>query len=337
MLIIAPITLILASILDAADGFVIPEQVNRLQHFATRPSALAAETTDGDFTTSIGDESDSLLAQSSSRLSHVMMYVPSVDKTVAYWKETANGQVTASSKLPDKNNDKEGDDELRSAMVVLGNGKTTKDCFALELVKNKHKTFDLGNCIPYLGVSSLVGYSSKEDLIKLIMGGSSSSDDDKPEEPNGIPIQSCPSAPGDFFSRFCLCTTDIPATCQFYTEILGMDLAGADGKLLCLRYPKKKNSDADAGDDDGASYGISTTLVFMPHEEELNKGNCLDHFVIATNANMDDAYTQIKESLEEQNLSESCPLFMKPTEMFGKKVIGVMDPNGYKVILAGNT
>ena len=87
------------------------------------------------------EESNNLLGQpgAASRLSHAMLQVPSVDATVKYWKETAKAQVTASSKVDPKADD---NSELRSAFVVLGNGKSVDNCFALELVFSNTKTFN---------------------------------------------------------------------------------------------------------------------------------------------------------------------------------------------------
>ncbi|CAB9497264.1 expressed unknown protein [Seminavis robusta] len=278
------------------------------------------------------DEYENLLATSSSRLSHVMLQVPSVDDTVAYWKETANAQVTASSKLDQETDNTK--DTLRSAFVVLGNGKTTEDCFALEIVRTRQKSFQLGNAVSYLGVSKLVQYASPQDLIAVIAGNDKDEAQliDDADEPNGIPVQSCASAPGDYLARLCLHTADMQATTDFYTDILGMTVAAADddGKMLCLRY----KGGEDSSDNNKQFYGVPTTLVFEP-ASELDKGNCLDHFVIATKADMDDLYQQLQQIMMEKDTENAGKLFMKPTEMFGKVVLGVMDPNGHKVILAG--
>jgi catechol 2,3-dioxygenase-like lactoylglutathione lyase family enzyme len=277
-------------------------------------------------------ESDNILATSASRLSHVMLQVPSVDATVAYWKETAKGQVTASSTLANTTNGDSTEDKLRSAFVKLGNGKTLEDCFALELVKNRQKSFQLGNAVSYIGVSKLVQYASPKDLIDAFAGDKNDKKKQTAAEPNGIPVQSSAAAPGDYLARLCLHTTDMKATADFYTNILGMTVPAADenGNMLCLRYKTDKAK--------SSFYGVPTTLIFEPLQQQqiLDKGNCLDHFVIATQASMKEVYAQLQETLNKrQDLQEKCPIFMKPTEMFGQTVIGVIDPNGYKVILAG--
>ena len=287
-----------------------------------------------------------------------MLKVPSVDAAVAYWKETANAQVTASSQLDDSsNNNKSNDnndenkepDKLRSAFVVLGNGKTIQDCFALELVRNKHNTFELGNAVSYLGVSKLIQFSNTRDDLMTIMTAtktkdSSDSTTTKPKEPNGIPVVSCASAPGDFLARFCLHTTNIKATTAFYTKILGMKVAAIDDKMLCLRYPlsdnksdKEKDTNKNKSDAQSSFYGVPTTLVFEPlsSNDTLHKGNCFDHIVVKTLADMGQVWEQLQDLIDENSDEIDCSIFMKPTEMFGQKVIGLLDPNGYKVILAG--
>jgi catechol 2,3-dioxygenase-like lactoylglutathione lyase family enzyme len=288
-----------------------------------------AATTNGE----IPPESDNILATSASRLSHMMLRVPSVDATVAYWKETARGKVTASSTMTNAT-DNDTEDKLRSAFVKLGNGKTLEDCFALELVKSRQSSYQLGNAVSYIGVSKLVQYTSPKDLIDVFAGDKNDKkkQTDTSAEPNGIPVQSCAAAPGDFFARLCLHTTDMEATADFYTNILGMTVPAVDEneKMLCLRY---KTDMAKS-----SFYGVPTTLVFEPLQQQhlFDKGNCFDHFVIATQASMEKVHTQLGELLNKrQDLQKKCPIFMKPTEMFGQTVIGVIDPNGYKVIVAG--
>jgi len=277
------------------------------------------------------DKNDNLLGRpiAASRLSHAMLQVPSVDTTLQFWKETSNAQVTASSQIDSNDN---GDDKLKSAFCVLGNGKSIDKCFALELVRNKHKEFVLGNAISYLGISKLIQFASPEDLISVITG--SKPDPPEQEEPNGLRTELVASAPGDYFARFCLHTSALDKTTDFYTNILGMDVAavGDNGEMLCLRYPSALLTDMT---DDSSVYGVPTTLVFepLPRGSTLSMGNCFDHLVIATEADIDAVYEQVQELLEESDLE--CPIFMKPTKMFGQKVIGVMDPNGYKIILAG--
>ena len=340
---------------------------HRHQHQALQISKLGAINGDGHAVANDGgdnidddknDETSNLLGRvtAGSRLSHAMLKVPSVDATVDFWKENAKAQVTASSKV-DKKDSGSSVDKLRSAFVVLGNGKSIDNCFALELVQNQHSkkdpdTFELGNVISYLGVSKLIQYASKEDLISIITGEAPSNSIEEQEEPNGMQVKLCASAPGDFLARFCLHTTSLEATTEFYTAILGMNVAaiGDNGEMLCLRYPSpSKDSDEGKDDKEDASssyYGVPTTLVFEPLSSQndddpksstlLEKGNCFDHLVIATQADIDAVYEQLQSSLSERS-DLDCPIFMKPTEMFGQKVIGVMDPSGYKVIIAGKT
>ena len=356
-----PLTLAALSLAGSVQGFNPCHHQHQHRHPALRISSLGAINGDshavandgGDSSDDKNDETSNLLGQvtAGSRLSHAMLKVPSVDTTVNFWKENAKAQVTASSKVDKK--DSSNTDELRSAFVVLGNGKSTDNCFALELVQNQHSkndpdNFELGNVVSYLGVSKLIQYTSKEDLISIITGEAPSNSIEEQEEPNGMQVKLCASAPGDFFARFCLHTTSLEATAEFYTEILGMNVAaiGDNGEMLCLRYPSlSKNSDEDMDEKEGTAssfYGVPTTLVFEPLASDnnddptsstsLEKGNCFDHLVIATQADIDAVYEQLQSSLSERSELD-CPIFMKPTEMFGQKVIGIMDPNGFKVVI----
>ena len=134
------------------------------------------------------------------------------------------------------------------------------------------------------------------------------------EEPNGIAVRSSASAPGDYFARFALKTNDLEATHAFYTSVLGMECKAEDEKMVCLRY--------ENGVFQG---GVSTTLVFDLTKEEIEKGDCFDHIAITTDADVSSLF----DTMQDQKV------FMKPTEMFGKQVMGLVDPNGYKVVLAG--
>lgn len=255
------------------------------------------------------DGDDHFLA-SQTMLSHAMLRVPSVDKTVAYWVEKG-GRIRVQTENPGASN---GEAQLRSAMIELGCHQPKSDdsppCFSLELIATKKENFELGNVLSYIGVSMLLQFQN--NLLGPILG-------DKPEaqgaEPNGIPVKSSASAPGDFLSRFSLRSKDLGATEKFYTSILGMEAKGKDENMLCLRY-----------DNDCFTAGVSTTLIFDATTDDLEKGDCFDHLAIATKANIEEIHTRLQD--------EDCTIFMKPTKMFGRDVMGLIDPNGYKVVLA---
>eukprot|EP00980_Cylindrotheca_fusiformis_P005603 scaffold1184_cov132-Cylindrotheca_fusiformis.AAC.24 len=261
------------------------------------------------FSVEESDKDDHLLG-CQSMLSHAMLKVPSVDKTVAYWLEKC-GTVRVQKEKPGTSN---GDSELLSAMIELGcneqNIEKHPPCFALELVATDKEDFQMGNVLSYLGVSMLLQFQN--NLLGAISG-------DKPEsqgpEPNGIPVKSSASAPGDFLARFALKSNDLISTEAFYTSVLGMEAKAKDKKMLCLRY-----------DNDCFTAGVPTTLIFDATTEDLEKGDCFDHLVIATRANIEEVHANFRD--------EDLTIFMKPTKMFGRDVIGLLDPNGYKVILA---
>jgi hypothetical protein len=76
-----------------------------------------------------------------------------------------------------------------------------------------------------------------------------------------------------------------------------------------------------------ASSGVPTTLVLDGTTGELHPGSCFDHIAIKTNSNV----AEISKTLDGMD----CKIFMKSTEMLGRQVMGVVDPNGYKFVLAG--
>jgi catechol 2,3-dioxygenase-like lactoylglutathione lyase family enzyme len=288
-----------------------------------------------------------------SRFSHVMLKVPSVDKAVDYWVEQG-GKVVISREDPNATNGQTG--RLLSAFVEMGsssnnNNNKSKEkennnnqsssstkAFALELVSigDQHR-FELGTSIAYIGVSLLLQFQN--NLLGVITGS------DKPPkapipEPNGIPVQYCASAPGDYLCRLALKSNNLPATLEFYTTVLGMDAKAQDETMICLRYDNNNSlSDGSSSGSSASSSGVPTTLLFdatpttttneddSSSSNKIIKGNCLDHIAIGTSASIEEQYERIK------NLG-TCSIFMNPTQMFGQTVMGVIDPNGYKVVLA---
>jgi catechol 2,3-dioxygenase-like lactoylglutathione lyase family enzyme len=233
-----------------------------------------------------------------------MLKVKSVEDSVLYWVNKG-GEVLHSRK--DK------DEKYVSAFVALGNGKTKEECFSLELVQTKD--FHLGNVINYIGVSLLLQFQN--NLEGLIAGIDKAREEGI--EPHGIPIQSCASSPGDFLCQLCLKSNDLDRTRSFYSSILNMDTVAQDESQLCLRYQGYDKS-----------RGVPMTLVFEGTNEKLDHGTCLDHIAIKTTSSISLLYQQrFKEDLA------AASVYMKPTEMFGMTVLGVQDPNGYKVVIAG--
>lgn len=266
----------------------------------------------------LADDSSSHPMANTSFLSHIMLKVPSVDRTVQYWTEKGGKIRMSRPKDPHATN---GDIELLSAFVELGCAKTDIQpppvCFALELVSTNKESYSVGNAISYIGVSMLLQFQN--NLLGAIIGNETPQS--QGDEPNGIPVQSAASAPGDFFARLALKSNDLAATQQFYTSVLGMEVKAQDETMLCLRY----NNKCFTG-------GVPITLVFDAVEkgDVIQVGDCFDHFVIATSTSVEDLFQQ------QFSTQDQCKIFMKPTDMFGKKVMGLMDPNGYKVILASS-
>lgn len=234
-----------------------------------------------------------------SRLSHIMLKVPSVDQAVDYWTQKGASVIRAR---------KTEEGTYKSAFIALGNGQTfADDCFALELVSNNN--MQLGNVIRYIGVSLLLQFQG--NLKGILVGDKPKSEGD---EPNGIPVKSCAAAPGDYFCRLALASRDLDASRKFYENILGMKTVAADERMVCLRY-------------DTAEYGSPLTLVLESVDEPLQLGTCFDHITVRTNISIQEYYQRIRTS--------ACTVYMAPTEMFGSTVMGVKDPNGYSVVFVG--
>lgn len=237
---------------------------------------------------------------SKNQLLHCMLRVSDVNATVDFWKE--QGAHVHSYRLTAK-----------AETAFVGFGKQQEDSFSLEITKQSPENFQLGNAIQYFGVSMLRNIN----LIMAAAGETSGGSVAVEKDPNGIEVRPVASAPGDLFARICLkvdpSQKDVFAKTTDFYETLGMKLVAADEQDICLRY-------------DNAETGVATTLVFSKSSASLEMGNCLDHFAISTK-NVDAAFSTLRESLPDN------VVFMDPTRMFGTKIMGLHDPNGYKVYL----
>jgi len=242
-------------------------------------------------------------AMSQNQLMHAMLRVPNVNETVDFWKEQG-AHVHSYRKT------------AKAETAFVGFGKEQgRGYFSLEITKQpESEEFQLGNAIPYFGLSMLMG------MNLMMAAAGEKSDSTSEQDPNGIQVRPVASAPGDSFARFCLKTNGdvFGETTDFY-ELLGMELVAADEEVICLRYTSNAAVNRT---------GVATTLVFCKTSEELVRGNCFDHMAIST-ANVDAAAAELRESLENPNEV----IFLEPSPMFGTKIMGLNDPNGYKVYL----
>ena len=297
-----------------------------------------------------------------SRLSHAMLKVPSVDAAVDYW--ISKGGEVERCRSNGKTN---GEAELLSAFVKLGyigNSSRKKDeaedgesekvdddeapkSFSIEIVRapaRKSKRDDdetrtaAGGSnthgLSYLGLSMLLKFQDKNPLLELMMGNpNDETTNDKSESNNSnkdkndeelFPIKYVASAPGDGFAQLALLSNNmLVETCDFYTNVLGMDQKAQDQNLLCLRYNPSI----------APTNGVATTLIFENRPRDDNNDNdsrCFDHLAIETTSSIDGLY---RELLEETK--SPVKVYMKPTPMFGSFLLGLIDPNGYKVVVYG--
>lgn len=335
---------LLATILlvkDITDAFEV-----RTFAYGTRSPWRLYESSDSrssDEAPILSSSSPNAAMSESSRLSHATLKVPSVDDSVDYL--TSMGGRIVRSQSNGKTN---GEARLLCAFVQLGpvgGGKpkdtdATKDdsqFFSLEIMQGSTpKASESSHGLSYLGLSMLLKFQNKNPLLELMTGKSSDENKDSSDSQNEIdehehfPIKYVASAPGDGIAQLALLSDDkLVETCHFYTKVLGMDQKAQDAELLCLRY--------DGGED---PTGVATTLVFQnqPSSEstETNGGGagCFDHLAINTTSSIGGLYQSILE--ENEKGQENIKVYMKPTPMFGASVLGLFDPNGYRVVVFGN-
>ena len=271
------------------------------------------------------DDGEDDNVMSSNRLSHMMLRVPDVAKTVDYW-------VDKGATVKQRNKSPAGGE---TAFVALGNGKDDQldSCFALEISSlPADETLEKGDGLAYLGTSMLLDFQN--NLIGAAAGEKIAKDGEDAVEPNDIEVRRVASGPGDYFARLCLRPkpldkdavngedggnlSPLEITEQFYTDVLGMRVVANDSDLLCLRYK-------DSG------FGVSTMLVFTTEgesNEELIMGNMLDHLVIGT-----PSVEAAAETLKATEQGKEA-IFLEPTAMFGTTILGVKDPNDYTIYLA---
>ena len=241
------------------------------------------------------------------QLMHAMLRVPNVNATVDYWK--SRGANVHSYRKTAK---------AETAFVGFGPNGPGQGYFSLEITALDEE-LNVGNAVNYFGLSMLLGMD-----LKMAAAGEKPSTTNN-VDPNGLEIRSVAAAPGDFFSRICLRTSKsgekndiLSATTDFYSR-LGMEQVAGDDSLVCLRYTDK---------DSVPRPGVATTLVFESNPDELDRGNCLDHLAISTE-NVDAAAALVEATMTDPDQT----IFMEPKPMFGTKIMGLYDPNGYKVYL----
>jgi len=262
-------------------------------------------------------------AMSQSQVMHATLMVPDVNATIDYW--TSRGATVQNYRKSPK---------AETAFVGFSDTFEDRGFFSLEIsALPKATRLNLGNALSYFGLSMLLDF----DLKKAAAG------EKNPApltniDPNGIKVRRVAAAPGDSFSRFCLRTAassnDVLAkTIEFY-EHLGMKVVAGDETCACLRYTTTQEEDSTT-----LRAGVATTLYFerpgADDNTDFDIGNCFDHFAIST-LNVDVATEALRAILLAQGSGEdaiSKVIFMEPTKMFGKKLVGLYDPNGYKVYL----
>ena len=319
-----------------------------------------SSNSDSDDSPILSSASPNSAMSETSRLSHAMLKVASVDDSVDFW--VSKGGRVIRSKSNGKTN---GEAKLLSAFVQMGpigaskskdsdksDDEEDSESFALEIVKgpvDETRKNDSRHGLSYLGLSMLLQFRDRNPLLELMTGKSSGddkSDDDassakenkseSKSESEDFPVKYVASAPGDGFAQLALLSDNkLVETCDFYTTVLGMDQKAQDQKLLCLRYDCE---------DPSKKMGVATTLVFenrvgSDYSTEASskmQSGCFDHLAISTTSSIANLYQTILEENESTRKENPVKVYMKPTPMFGSHVLGLIDPNGYKVVLFGS-
>lgn len=185
-----------------------------------------------------------------SRLSRIMLNVPDVDKTVAFWKAQGGTLIFTRPKA---------DGTLSSAIVALGDEKSWYDGLSLEFEETEGSEFNFGNTFGEIALC----------LPKPEPASGDEAGEVPAAEPNGIDVRSHDDSSADYFCRVSLRTNDLEASKNFYLQ-LGMSVVDSDGYMVCLRY-KTLSDDVPA-----------TFLVLEATDEEIGLGNCLEQLEIQT-------------------------------------------------------
>ena len=69
---------------------------------------------------------------------------------------------------------------------------------------------------------------------------------------------------------------------------------------------------------------------------EPSHHECFDHLSFNTTCSIEGLYQSILEENKTTKNTNPVNVYMKPTQMFGNNVLGLIDPNGYKVIVFGS-
>lgn len=139
-------------------------------------------------------------------------------------------------------------------------------------------------------------------------------------DPDGYPIDILPQKPASIVA-LCWETSDLNSSISFYTQKLGMSRAeglvqfgGANvaSNICYLQYPS----------------GPKTFLCLRQSNVPVDLGTGFDHLVIST-ADVEAAAAQLQD--------KGVKIALPPTVMFGLKITGVVDDDGYKIYLVDET
>mmetsp|Transcript_55897 Transcript_55897/g.110714 ORF Transcript_55897/g.110714 Transcript_55897/m.110714 type:complete len:394 (+) Transcript_55897:70-1251(+) len=292
---------------------------------AARKDDDGDDSGDPDCTGIAAPEGQELL--SNSRLLHAMLRVPDVRSAARFWEGRGTKVLSGGGKVG------------KGATIVGFGAHRDTEHFALELTPALPAGTSLRNsAIAFMGLSAPQPPSAQDEAA---------TDDDDPlsSGPFGYPffdslvevrsVAHTGPKVSDPFAALCLRAASPKAlkeTAEFYCELLGMrevDVPWSGQKEKenerCFRYLPL------AG---GTLEGFPTTLIFQVAEHEGSETatatsgavECFDHLAICC-FDVDAAFAHITSG----GLAPEVTL--GPRNMFGTRVMGLRDPNGYDVYL----
>lgn len=261
----------------------------------------------------------------SSRLVHAQLRTNNVSQAAAFWK-ARGAHILNENGIPSS----------RSTFIGFGMHRDTEH-FALELSPTDDDTQIHNTALNFVGLSLLLPPSSLDepqngsvdsDPIARFLAQRATKPSVMMDPSNLFEVRSVASAPGDPFSRFVLRTKSkelLHRTAEFYCSVLHMSEVGMVSQdERCFRYRPRER---------GALIGVPCTLVFQvadtedtPAAESCNSVECFAHLVICC-SDVDATFAYVKDKFR------GLPIILEPCNLFGTRIFGIKDPNGYEIYL----
>lgn len=234
------------------------------------------------------------------RMLHAMLHVQNIDDSLKFYENLGMKVLSCNRR------------SNGAATAFIGFGELRDMAsFALELSAPKQPKVDQANLETRKGISigSFKGITVSQPAE---LGGQL--------DPDGYPIGILPQTQASIVA-LCLETSDLDSSISFYTQKLGMSRAegpvqhgeaNVSTDICYFQYPS----------------GPQTFLCLRQSNVPVDLGTGFDHLVIST-ADVEAAAAQLQE--------KGVKIALPPTVMFGLKITGVVDDDGYKIYLVDET